>query len=264
MAETRTFQDLNLSNVFLFAAVMADEELCRKVLELILDVEISHVHISTEHSMFFRPDSHSIRLDVYASDPAHNQYDLEMQNANKDNIPKRLRYYVGNMDLLYLKPGEAYKNLPTLYVIFLCDFDPMGDGLYRYTCETVCRETGKPLNDGVQKILLSTKGTNEHAISPKLLHFLKFLTSSTSETAAQLEDAFVDELHNKIIQLKQDRQLEERYMLFEEMLNDKKEEGRNDMLHVILRMSNDGLQNEIPRLEYDNSFREEMFRKYQV
>lgn len=267
MAETTAFQDLNLSNTFLFAAALEDETLCRKILELILHVEISSVHVSTENTMLFRPESHGIRLDVYARDPENKQYDLEMQNENKDDIPKRLRYYAGNMDLIHLKPGEPYEKLPTVYVIFICDFDPLGDHRYLYTCETICLETGKPLHDGVQKILLSTKGTNESDISPELLHFLKYLISSTKETANTLKDDFVDELHRKVTQLKHDRYLEERYMLFEEMLNDKKKEGlqkgQEHMLQVILHMTADGLQDEIPRLEHDLEFRREMFLKYQ-
>lgn len=63
------FKDLNLSNAFLFAATMSDEEICRKVLELILGIEIAQVHVHTENTLVFHPESHGIRLDVYAKRP---------------------------------------------------------------------------------------------------------------------------------------------------------------------------------------------------
>ena len=32
-----------------------------------------------------------------------------------------------------LLAGEDYAELPNTYVIFICDFDPIGEGKYRYT-----------------------------------------------------------------------------------------------------------------------------------
>ena len=44
MAKTKNFKDLNLSNAFLFAVAMQDEETCRIVLETVLDKEIGNLN----------------------------------------------------------------------------------------------------------------------------------------------------------------------------------------------------------------------------
>ena len=44
---TKTIQELNLSDGFLFAKVMDDKEICRRVLEKILGISIREVWTST-------------------------------------------------------------------------------------------------------------------------------------------------------------------------------------------------------------------------
>ena len=46
----------------------------------------------------------------------------------KDNLPKRMRYYQGMIDLNILEKGENYKNLKKSFVIFICTFDLFGLG----------------------------------------------------------------------------------------------------------------------------------------
>ena len=43
-------------------------------------------------------------------------------------LPKRARYYSGQMDLDLLRQGMEYEELPDTIVIFLCMFDPFGRG----------------------------------------------------------------------------------------------------------------------------------------
>ena len=52
----------------MFAAVMSDTEICRKVLELALRIPVSEVHIQTEKTMAYHAEYHSVCLYVCASD----------------------------------------------------------------------------------------------------------------------------------------------------------------------------------------------------
>lgn len=46
------------------------------------------------------------------------------------------------------------------YVIFICTFDPFGEGRHIYTfCNTCQENTSLTLNDDAVKIVLNTKGT---------------------------------------------------------------------------------------------------------
>ena len=50
--EIRKFKDLTIRDVFMFAAVMSDPEICRRVLELALGIPISEVHIQTSAGQY--------------------------------------------------------------------------------------------------------------------------------------------------------------------------------------------------------------------
>ena len=54
--ETRKFKDLTIRDAFMFAAVMSDPEICRRVLELALGIPISEVHIQTEKTMAYHTE----------------------------------------------------------------------------------------------------------------------------------------------------------------------------------------------------------------
>ena len=61
-----------------------------------------------------------------------------MQVQKKPALGKRSRYYQSQMDMEMLLAGEDYAELPNTYVIFICDFDPIGEGKYRYTLRMEC------------------------------------------------------------------------------------------------------------------------------
>ena len=145
-------------------------------------------------------------------------YDVEAQNECNGNIAKRSRYYQAEMDVSSLKPGDDFSDLKPGYVIFICTFDPFDEGLYRYTFEECCLETGKPLGDETRKIFLNTKGTNDVEVPKELVHFLKYMENSSDETVAENHDDSIQMLHDRVRKLKQWRELEGRYMTIEEML----------------------------------------------
>ena len=65
----KTIQQLNLEDDFLFAKVMSDKEICRKVLEKILGVSIREVSVpATQKTINTLYDGKGIRLDVYLND----------------------------------------------------------------------------------------------------------------------------------------------------------------------------------------------------
>ena len=49
--EKKKFKDLTIRDAFLFAAVMTDQEICRKLLELSLGITIASVQVQTENPM---------------------------------------------------------------------------------------------------------------------------------------------------------------------------------------------------------------------
>ena len=116
--------------------------------------------------------------------------------------------------------------MPDSYVIFLCDFDPFGEGKYRYTFRTICEETEKAsLKDGRCIVFLNTCGRNEENIPQELLSFLKFVHVDLKESQKDFQDDYVRQVQKSVTDIKASREMEERFMLLEELLKDEHRQG---------------------------------------
>ena len=82
------------------------------------------------------------------------------------------------------------------------------------------------LDDGSCTIFLSTKGENEEKVLQELVRFLKFVTADLGESEMDFQDELVKQFQETIHSIKTDREMGERYMIFEEMLREEKQEGR--------------------------------------
>ena len=122
MKAKKKLKDLTLKDNFMFGAVMMEANNCRDFLELALGLSVDHVEVSKEKSIVYHPDFHGVRLDVYAKDEHNTRYNVEMQVARKDELGKRDRYYHSQIDMDLLLSGSSYRDLPKVYVIFVCDF----------------------------------------------------------------------------------------------------------------------------------------------
>ena len=91
--DNKTFQELNLSNGFLFPAALEDPVTCRLVLECILGESVSDLAVKVEYTKLYNSEFKCIRLGVYAKAVTEVSYNLEMQNKNEYNLPLRSRYY---------------------------------------------------------------------------------------------------------------------------------------------------------------------------
>lgn len=231
MKKRKTLQDLTIKDNFLFGAVMSVEENCKGFLEMVLGFSIAQVVVSKEKSIVYHPEYKGVRLDIYAEDENHTHYNVEMQMKKKTALGKRSRYYHSQMVMEALTSGEDYETMPDTFVIFVCDFDPFGEHLYCYTFGNECREKKNvKLDDGSCTIFLSTRGENEEEVPAELVRFLKFVTADLEESEEDFQDKLVKRFQETIHNIKADREMGERYMIFEEMLREEKQEGRQEGL----------------------------------
>ena len=233
MAKRRkTLQELTFKDNFMFAAVMLDEENAKGVVERALGIEVDHVEISYEKSIVYNPEYKGIRLDVYLKDDKNRHFNVEMQVANT-KIFKRSRYYHSQIDMELLSTGINYEQLPESYVIFICDFDPIGLGKYKYTRRQIIEEDRDyNYDDGSYTVFLSTVGTNEDEVSQELVKFLKYVGAELEESNKDYEDEFVKRLQKSVEKIKFDREMGRRYMLFEELMKDEYNAGKAEGLEL--------------------------------
>ena len=234
----KTLRELTFKDNFMFAAVMLDEENAKGVIERALDIQVDHVEISYEKSIVYNPEYKGIRLDVYLKDDKNRHFNVEMQVANTE-ILKRSRYYHSQIDMELLSTGIDYEQLPETYVIFICDYDPIGLGKYKYTrCQMIEEDRDYHYDDGSYTIFLSTVGTNEDEISKDLMNFLKYVGAEFEESQNDYSDEFVKRLQKSVEKIKFDREMGRRYMLFEELMKEEynagKAEGQEEVAKIIL------------------------------
>lgn len=226
MGRQKRLQDLTIKDNFMFGAVMSIEENCIAFLEMVLGFPIEKVVVSKERSMIYHPEYRGVRLDIYARDEKHTHYNVEMQARRQADLGKRSRYYHSQIDVECLEKGLPYEELPNTFVIFICDFDPFGCGLYYYSFQNECQEdTRAKLCDGNKTIFLSTRGKNKEQIPQSLVKFLKFVEADLAESEEDFDDELVRQFQTSIRKIKTSREMGERYMLFEELLKEERQEG---------------------------------------
>ena len=226
----KTLQELTFKDNFMFAAVMLDEENAKGVVERALGIHVDHVEVSYEKSIVYNPEYKGIRLDVYLKDDINRHFNVEMQVANTE-IFRRSRYYHSQIDMELLSTGFDYEQLPESYVIFICDFDPIGLGKYKYTRRQVIEEDLEyNFDDGSYTVFLSTVGTNEDEVSQDLVKFLKYVGAEIEESNEDYSDEFVKRLQKSVEKIKFDRELGRRYMLFEELMKEEYNAGKAETI----------------------------------
>ncbi len=229
MRKKQRLKELTIKDNFMFGAVMINEDNCKGLLERVLEIPIERVDVSKEKSMVYHPEYKGVRLDVYAKDEKQTRYNVEMQVEKKPALGKRSCYYQSQMDMEMLLAGEDYKELPNTYVIFICDFDPFGEGKYRYTFQSMCKESENAnLKDGRTILFLNTHGKNECEVPKELVTLLQYMKEDLEGSEKEFHDPYVGQLQKFIRDIKGNREMEERFMIFEEMLKEEHTAGREE------------------------------------
>lgn len=76
--QKKQFQNLTIRDDFMFAAVLADEEICRQVLSLALGSPVPYVEVVPERTVRYHPEFRGVRLDISARCRNGTCFDVEM------------------------------------------------------------------------------------------------------------------------------------------------------------------------------------------
>ena len=88
------------------------------------------------------------------------------------------------------------------------------------------------MDDGAYTIFISTKGTNKEEVSPELVNLLEYVAEPICCTEKVYEDNFIRKLQESVNEIKGSREMGARYMTFQELLADEREEGREEGLLI--------------------------------
>ena len=127
-----------------------------------------------------------------------------------------------------------------------------------------CRETGEPLEDGACRIFLNTKGKNAGELPAQLVNLLGYLEHSTDDYVEEHSDVSLQRLHEKVTELKHDREWEGRYMTVGELIDSKgrQEQKRIGKLYSLMRK--DGRLEEFADAAEKPELFKELFTEYRL
>ena len=185
----KPIEELTFADDFMFGRVMQNPEICKGLLERLLEIKIEKVEYPTlQKSISPHYKSKGVRLDVYVQD-SNRVFDIEIQNFLDENLPKRTRYYQSMMDIDLLLKGNNYTQLKESFVIFVCKEDFFGENMPCYFFTNTCRD--KPdlqLGDKSYKVIFNASAfENEKNLEKKSILEYIIDKKSTSEFTTKLD-----------------------------------------------------------------------------
>lgn len=217
----KSFEELTITDNFMFSKVMRNKELCKHFLEMVMGVKIKEIVFPEyEKAIDIRYDAKSVRLDVWLEDEEHTVYNLEMQATSQDYLIKRTRYYQDLIDLDLLEKGQCYGELNRSVIIFVCTFDPFEKGRHIYSFENLCKEDPSlALGDGTKKIFINTVGTMND-IDEEFQQLMDFFNG------LEPKGSFANALQTEVSKVKESQEWRREYMTLEIFMEDARREER--------------------------------------
>ena len=260
---SKKYEELGITDAFMFAKVMSNKEICKPVLEQILNIKIRDIeYVDYEETIQIAPGSKSIRLDIYVEDDKNTVFNLEMQTTNYEELPKRSRYYQDIIDLKLIEKGQSYDILKTSYVIFICTFDFFEKNRSIYEFENICVDDSDiKLNDGTHKIFLNTKG-NRDGISEELQMLLDYFDGREPESQ------LAKDIDRKVFEARNNKQWRREYMSYQMELDKQFRNGREEERRNINKLNKALLSEkkyeELEKSTSDEEYQRELMKKYKI
>ena len=243
MGRIKEWEELTISDNFLFQKVMRNKRICKLLIEKLLGIKVRAItYPAAEKVIEESPTQKGIRLHLYVETEDGMIIDIEMQTADKSLgwLPKRTRYYQAMIDLNVLGKGKDYIELKKSFIIFICTFDPFpGSNRKMYTFSNLCHEQSDlELGDETVKIFLNTKGTTGE-VDGDIDKFLAYVDGKAAE------GEFVQDIAAEVERIKQHNETRVEYMTlmmelkeqrregYDEGLNEGRNEGQNIMLRAL-------------------------------
>lgn len=274
------------TNSVVFAMVMEDPELCRELIARIFprrkvkEVRIREKpEVVTEATLIAGIRAKHIRLDVRFEDGS-SWYDVELQAASEDALPKRSRYYASAGDVKMLHRGEEYRDLKPSFVIFLCCFDFFGADEPIYEFQRFDRKLDLPLGDESYIIILNSK-CSEKKVPKNLQSLFRYI----NESEVTPGDSFVERVHARVAALQESEEvrnimtLEEEFRIrinraekaaakaATEAAAEAAETAKKSQERLIClqeKLLDDGRTDDLRRSLHDEAYRAQLFAEYQL
>lgn len=145
-------RDFRLIDDAFFETLADDRAFCQEILRVILSdkkLVVEDVIVqNSKRNLYGR----SVRLDALCTLGNGTKCNIEVQRSNNDNHLKRVRYNAASIAVVDSQRGDKFRELEDLYVVYISEFDVFHGGYTKYHVDSVVRETGKKVKDGLDAV----------------------------------------------------------------------------------------------------------------
>ena len=256
-----------MDDVF-FELLIQQPYVCQEMLRVLLDCpELIVLDLHAQHSIR-KLLRRSVRLDALCQLPDKKLVNIEIQNGNNTDHFKRVRYNEACVTTQTTDPGTDFKNIPTVYSLYVSDFDMFKHGKTIYHTRKSVIETDQTIDDGTFEIYANTVIDDGSTIAeylqllketsinnpkfPYLTEGVKYLKNE--ERGVEKMSGFLAELLEKEVQKevqKKEKEFQERENLFQKKLQKSQEEIAVSKICKMLELGYS--KEDILNLDYTNA-----------
>ena len=202
----KPIDELTFCDDYMFGAVMRNPEICKSILETLLNIQIEKLEYpELQKSISTYYESKGVRLDVYVKD-SDKVFDIEVQNDSAISLPKRMRYYQSMVDMDSLLKGQDYSELKESFIIFICQYDPFTEGLPCYTFKNLCiQDKNLELSDETTKIIFNSTAYDKEK-NVDIRKFLKYIRTKVPTSN------LTDKINNMVEEQKENDKFRTEYL----------------------------------------------------
>ena len=159
----RDAMSLNPIDDALFQKMAEDTGFCQEILQVILNDKALQVMDNVPQFMLKNLQGRSCILDVKCTLGDGRIVNAEVQKSDNDDHQRRVRYNAALLTANIAEPGDRFKAIPNVVVVFISKFDMYKSGKALYHVDRIIRENGKMVDNGFRKRLFKTteEGVNE-------------------------------------------------------------------------------------------------------
>ncbi len=132
--------------------------------------------------------------DAYVEGEEDRVFNIEVQKHDDDDHVRRIRYNASAITVDRSEPGDHFKDVQDVYVIYISSFDVLENGLTISHAEMTCVETGEPVGDGMYEIYVNTEIKDGSRVSRLMDDFTK----------TEMEDTEFPRMSERVNKLKHD------------------------------------------------------------
>ena len=178
-----------------FEVLSENPKVCEEMLRTILDdpklIVLSTVPQRSEQNIYGR----SVRLDVLCVIGDGSKCNIEIQRSDNDDHLRRVRFNASSITVKESTKGDKFKDVIDLCIIYVSEFDVFGEGKTIYHVDSVIRETGTVVDDGLKRIFVNTAINDGTKVAELMSCFMQ----------TDINNAKFPELSKEVTRLKTER-----------------------------------------------------------